>query len=257
MNILPHEILPNIYVNLNFIDLQNFGRVTKTLNKVTNDSELLKNTFYRDQTFNSEDWAFYFGENYVDEARLAYSLIPEYIMDIIRSPCPIFSDKKLGETHFFVWIPGNLNLLEYYRIVDLLDPKICLDMQGKYFVEVMMKISEAGWVLIPKKVMPESVDKQFKDQVKMVDKLENYKVPKALEAIVCMISSFLKFNIKVFDCYNGGSHYYTLCQESVQFGRIAVGSCLNCFSVTSHPDAFPHQRIGMAPILKLKDIHVK
>lgn len=177
------------------------------------------------QAFGKFQWEQFFGE-VGDEPGL-----PENIIQLLKSPCPFWPDKKLEETHLLTLIPktikGNLLTMKYLgeliqhpkkgkAISYLLYPPeryaSILDQYGDVPVE------RSHWVLMTKDMIPGSSGKYAHVLEMLIAKGKGYTLPKALGALV----SILMDNFAKGKTREKKSRMYTRCQE-ISFHQGVVG----------------------------------
>lgn len=133
------DVLLKIFSLLNFQDIsQCISLVSKKWEALSNDPDLLKNVIWN-ETFNPTDWNRFFPDIALTEfdCNYAFNSLPKTIGAMYKGPCPTFLNKKLGQTHVFVWMPKNLSINKFDALVK------------KYFPEKMdifRNITHANYV---------------------------------------------------------------------------------------------------------------
>lgn len=251
---IPHDIITHsILPQLNFYEIQTFGRVSKKLKILTSTTQipaLLKLKFYQNKTVNPEDWGAYrdtmlgkeqklkqkleqkkgFNLKTTDRLKViqnwkvldiknrdglrAFETLPDNIVDIAREPCPIDANKKFGDSHVFVWLQEGVNMEMCEFLFKQKSPKnrVCFQLHPKELIK------NSQWIVMPRQQIPHSdEEKDFREQRKKIEKLEKREfitpfIPSSLEGIVCIVTAFVKFNIKLFN-----KQYIRCIDESTDF----------------------------------------
>src|SRR3984957_19121861 len=111
INVLPNELILEIFSLLNVVTLEKSCEVSKTWKELANDPIVCKKLVYREIAFSNENWVLCFGKDIVkdEDKKEEFSSLPGNILEILKSPCPIFSGKKVIDTHMLVRIPKTIN----------------------------------------------------------------------------------------------------------------------------------------------------
>lgn len=196
-----------------------------------------------DGVFGEKEWTDYFGR--VPPAP-AY---PPGIEEIWRGPCPIFPEKKVNETHLFVYLPATVNgqplTLKSLRMLAEqhfsrraeVDAKAGTEKAcGLFHPEIETRygdqpIGNSCWVLMTNKCLPNSQLLCFSKQQLLIDRLVTrsllmYEVPKILDAAVCLLARFVSSKIRLFNqmstrCQEGYSEHFPLMSMPYQ---LTIGS---------------------------------
>ena len=176
--------------------------------------------------FGKEKWATYFGDVGEEPS------LPTNIYEILESRPPFLEGRSVEETHTLVLIPGTVNgkLLTLNSIGELVESPLQGNKTG-YRIILRDLIKEYGdipvtasyWVLMTKDVLPESWDRgSYVRQEEFASRCGrefhvDYKVPKMLEAAVCMFTQF----VSAGELPNGRST--TSCQEKIYGYAVHLG----------------------------------
>ena len=182
---------------------------------------------------------------------------------IWQSPCPAFLGKKICETHVLFYIPTTvdgkpLTLKSLGQIAKRYFPKTAAGYRDVWpdIVDELgdRPIERSGWVLMTKYILPESRSKSYADRNAMVAALAEkafapYEVPKALEAIVCILaqyfSSYASSKIRLF---SDAPLTYIHCQENVRACQISVGGFAPVGLSAKYCPDYGHGDIGVAAL---------
>jgi len=155
--------------------------------------------------FGPEDWQRYLIRFLPDikKSGLGETLpLPEdELQKLLQSPCPFLPKKTVADTHFLFWVPeqaGNLNMV---RLQEMFPPKgqprFCSYMDDKFgscwYRDEKFALGDLvahGWHLAFKGVVPDSVEKTWEKQEKMMPK--QYSVPNCPEASLLHFFYWLK-----------------------------------------------------------------
>lgn len=225
LNVLPLEISLKIFSKLQPIHLGRCSLVNKQWQALANYESLWKAMGIPANAFGPRQWEKYFGL-IVDAPPL-----PLNIHKILKSQCPFWKKgKRVEDTHLLVLIPGSINgepltLKTFGKRVKLKFPE--LGQNGYRFIWDAAKSKCRGngksyWVLMTKFVLPGSIGKRAYPQQVQVEKdgQGNYKVPKALDVVVCAISRYARTNKKTRLFSN---KTYARCKDKARGYRLCVG----------------------------------
>lgn len=154
--------------------------------------------------------------------------LPKDILDILRSPCPFFEGKRVGETHMLVWIPkmlsgSPLTLDSLHKIVKVPESDYYGFTQYRSGVQNLYgnkSLEQHGWILMTKRQLPESRRKSYSEQKKMVERIDQYEVPKSLEAAFCIFAQYQASGKYLF---SKPPKSLTRCQEGENGFKVLVG----------------------------------
>ena len=127
------DVLRQIFSLLNFQDIsQSISFVSKKWEVLANDPDLLKNVIWN-ETFNPNDWNKIFPDIALTEydCKYAFDSLPNNIGAMYKGPCPTFLNKKLGQTHVFIWMPKNLSINKFDALVKKYFPENPIDNLSK------------------------------------------------------------------------------------------------------------------------------
>lgn len=221
-DVFPQELILEIFSHLSFTELKNsLSLVSQKTREYANDLFVLKRVIYREKSFNPEDWINYFKVEVLEtEINQAWVLFPTNIGKIFNDSCPIFPNKKFGETHLIVWIPTSISINNYGM---LLQEKFPLSRDGFEYIwnEVVkdfgkLQTNNSKWVLMTREAIPLSGNKTYFEQQNMVTELKNYSVASVLEAIICISTAIFKHESVLFD------QWYLRCNEETLEHQVAI-----------------------------------
>jgi len=181
-----------------------------------------------EQAFGKEQWEAYIGD--VGEE----PPLPKDIVQILKSPCPIWKGKTVVQTHSLMLIPATVNgkpltlksLGEFVK-----SPKQGNATKYGFFSPAVLQEhgdtskEKSYWVLIPNDVLPESRGKNLDVQIDLVDKLGNdtgveYELSTALEVAVLNLLTYVKTGKRL---YGQDPLTYARCQEKTNGYPVSVG----------------------------------
>lgn len=186
-------------------------------------------SFHPKIAFGQEQWAKYFGDIGNNPPSL-----PKDIHEILKSPCPFFSGKKVEETHVLVLIPEIINgqPLNLETLGELVKtPKNSHGSQYKNLCDSITKTigqqvtTQSHWVLMTKDVIEGSKKKSYSEQKKLIAEVNrqkklNYEIPNALDAAICIFMHQVSSQKHLF---NIQPCTYTRCQENIEGYQVIVG----------------------------------
>ena len=223
MPLLPFDVLKIIFDSLTLEKVVSCSVVSKLWKQLV--KTCLKDKIFQEYACSPMLWNEIFGRGSVthEEILKAYRLLPDNIVEILKSPCEIFAGKRIIETHMLVWIPDAIEgkLLTLRSFGELIKQKeefsknplgyrriwssIILQKGGKPF--------KSGWVLMTTDVIPETLNKSYEAQSFIVKSLKGYyDVPKIAEAVVCVVAYYFKTKTRLF---SDGQLNYARCREYV------------------------------------------
>jgi hypothetical protein len=209
--------------------------------------------------FGKAQWTKYFGDVGVEPP------LPYDIANILAGPCPIFSDKTVGDTHILVLIPKVIDgkPLTLNRLGELVKtPRegsgghpsayqyICNDVIDSHGDK---SAGESHWVLMTRDVISGSKNRSYRDQHAWVADLANragasYEIPHVLDAAVCI---FMEHAASGKRLYNDQPFVYTRCQEQTRNGNyVVVGSFAPAGLHVTRRHGFDFEHIGVAGLRK-------
>ena len=219
INTLVKNALQEIFKRLHGRDLYVCAQVCRKWKLLVSD-KAVRPFVLPTAAFGPEEWATYFG--HVDAPA-----VPLDIHALLKSPCPFWPDKKIGETHMLVLIPESVNgrpmTLRYLR--ELIDthrnagtslPGIpakfediwqpILDQLGDTPIE------ESHYVLMTREPIPGSRNKSYAVQQALVVAQPGYRVPKLLETAICILMQNIRSKPH---SYSRNPWTYIRCEEQV------------------------------------------
>ena len=147
-----------------------------------------------DMAFNKVDWETHFGDIEVEP------LLPSEITEILKSPCPFWTGKRIEETHLLTLIPNTVNgkLLTLAEISRLPQKNIALQKPSKihYAYSIDQHILNSPpcsyWILMTKQILPGS-ELAYSGKRDLVQKIGiPYQFPTTLEAAVSFLAEYVK-----------------------------------------------------------------
>jgi len=222
--------------------------VSKEWQLLSKDLDLLICIIYRDFAFNSTDWSRHFST--VDLKAIYenedFNTFPKPIASLFENACPIFRQKKWYQTHAIVFLPKGLTL-KYFVNLPLLNIIFWEEIIKKYGD---IPVEKSSWVVITKYNIPGSPHGRFEEQLNEISKIISsnemkYRIPKIIEVILCISSTFFKFGERLF-CDN-----YSRCQE-VASDDLQI--CVGTYKSVTHVAFSPNSRgnIGVAAVQTFK-----
>ncbi len=175
------------------------------------------------EPFGAVAWSSYFGDIGKEPP------LPRDIVQIWMARCPFWPDKKVKDTHVLVLIPQIVNgkPLTLKSLDELVQsPKQGPKTKYDYFRDSVLTehgdtpAEPSHWVLLTRDVIPNSRNKPYAEQQKLVTKASSYQVPKALEAAVCLFMEHARTGNRL---YSDSPWTYTRCQEKTDSGQLVVG----------------------------------
>lgn len=203
LSIFPNELIERIFSNLTPLNLLKCCLVSKQWCIFAKDPttwKICQTLSYPKIAFGKEQWLKYFNVCVGEEPPL-----PLGINEYLESECPIFADKKVMDTHMLVLIPKTINnenftikhLLKIVNVIYLQNEK-----SSKMVSQVISKykgtpIKKSYWVLVTKEIFPESKNKSYFWQKKILENLirktgVRYKVPNVLEVAASIIMEYVR-----------------------------------------------------------------
>jgi hypothetical protein len=171
--------------------------------------------------FGKAKWQQYFGIQVVEPP------LPADIEAILAGPCPIFSGKRVRETHFLTLIPEGMTL---ERLKALAGNQVGFEHEYDFIWSQHCRTSSgrAHWVLMTNDVIPQSRNKGWEMQQHLAGnfKREGYELLSVIEAATCILLEYVQRGHKF---YTREPCTYTRCIEQVQVGLftkrpLAIGS---------------------------------
>ena len=180
-------------------------------------------------SFGTTKWNKYFGDVGIVPP------LPRNIEAILDSPCPFWSDKKVGDTHLLILVPETINgkpltLNSLQRLIQ--NPKEGHKMAYNRYADYVKndlgnQSHPSHWVLMTRDVIPNSRGIIYQEQKNLLANYaqksgQPYELPKALEAMVCILMEHVQTGTML---YGKKPVTYTSCQEMVSDDQwpVAIG----------------------------------
>lgn len=233
-DLLPGELWLHIFTYLNSTDLPQVRLICRLWNLCAQHPSVVKSVYYRDKkmiyktfAFGKKDWVRCGGADLVidEDEEKEISSLPNNIIKILNSSCPLFPGKKVRETHMLFRIPKGLSIKKIGQLAKRYFPDNKKGFRG--FIPVYNKEVDCSyWALMTMDVLPESTDKCYADQQAMVSLVKSkdletgspmYMIPTALEAS-CGIFTKHFATLKANDLESGirlFKNKYICCQDTV------------------------------------------
>jgi hypothetical protein len=179
--------------------------------------------------FGKQAWEYYFDEIGIEPT------LPLNINTILDTSCPFWHGKKIRDTHLLMLIPAKVNGKHFS--LNLLEMLIRHPQNNGYKAQyrhydrhIRQKIGgyaplQSYWILMTRDILPNSSDKCYQEQQKLVDNHANstslpYKLPNALEAATTILMHHVRKGEYLF---SNAPRTYTRCKEWVGY---ADNKCL-------------------------------
>lgn len=228
-----------------------------------------------DGIFGEADWTSLFGR--VPRA----PALPVDFERIWQGTCPIFGEKRLCETHMLVYLPATVNgdLLTFNSFNELVKkhyPDIenppgigrgAPRMQSVYryiWQPIIEKIGDScigdsRWVLMANEGLPGSFGTRFHQREALVASLTiragvTYEVPNLLDAVVCIVSRFVKTKLQLFAKDGWSEHYNISCRGTPNLGNLTIGEFRGKEGLFLSHDNYDynHPSLCVAPLRRLR-----
>ncbi len=180
------------------------------------------NAFSHPHAFGPKEWYTYFGGHLRNVPRLTSN-----IAEIMNSPCPFLTGKKVLETHLLVLVPQTVEGQPLsLKILGELVKKPLIGNATKYDYFSVSEYTDSPapsshWVLMTRHVINGSRNKSFKDQQALLKKQVIYEVPHILDASVCIFMEYIRTGTRL---YSNSPYTFTSCQEKCDaMWQLAVG----------------------------------
>ncbi len=263
---LPNEIIFEILSYLSFEELSRMCLMSKDWNIMASLPILTKTAIYKDSklAFGNHAWAKAgelesIGENNKEE----FNSLPITIGKILKSPCHLFPEKRVGETHILIRIPktfnGQLFTIDVLGKIakkhfqynengyDHVQPEVAKQVSGE-------SVEKSKWVLMSKSVMEGSTKKKYSEQEQIIINLAAqsntpYKVAGTLQATACILAEYCRSETRLFNTFPS---IYTRCNENHEDLQFAVGYFSEeGLSLHHHSRNDTFDYVGIAPIWEL------
>jgi hypothetical protein len=237
INQLPQEMFFNILSYLSPKDFKSSSLVCKKWNKYSNNPVVYNRAMYERFAVGDKKWKQWFRKGIVTEDETAndFNTLPKDIFKILNGPCPIFSGKKVRDTHLLFKMPTIINgePVTITNIGKLLKKSFPKTENGyRYILSDIVtalgeeRVQKAEWILVTKEVLPDSRNKTYSKQKTLVSNLTNtgqveYQIPKTIELIVGLFAEYLRSGKRLL---NSDTQFtYGRCQDQVQGFQVVVG----------------------------------
>jgi hypothetical protein len=261
---VPDHITTQIFSLMDYKTLARCLLVNKMWQALASDEGLWK-ALHPEIAFGKKQWGHYFGDIGEEPP------LPKDIYKILKSPCPFWWGKKVEDTHVLVLIPKSVNgnPLTLQTLEELVKaPKkgyasqycrisngvVCHSWDEIIEEHGTQAVAEAHWVLMTKDVIPESRNKYYTVQQKVISEIAvklkiPYEIPNVLDASVCI---FMEHAISKKRLFNADNILWTYmrCQEHVKDRYpISIGAFYSD-GLDAHSSSIALPSIGMAVLRK-------
>ncbi len=240
INILPDELVLEVFSRLTLATLGAICSISKEWERLASDPILLKKTIYREIAFGNAKWAQCFGKDAIKEEdnKEEWSSLPwkDFIEDCKKFKS-LFPEKQAKDTLMLIRLPktlnGQLTLKSFGKLAKKYFPHL---KEGTCFMILPhildklgdLSIDKSRWVLMTKDVLPGTRNKSYHKQKKIIAELArkaliNYEVPGTLESVICILSQYLDSKTCLFN-KNPYTTTITRCKEKLAGDQIIVGS---------------------------------
>ncbi|HRD55492.1 MAG TPA: F-box protein [Parachlamydiaceae bacterium] len=262
IKILLDELVFLVFSHLNLATLGTICCVSKAWKRLANDPILWKIAIYREIAFGNDKWVQCFGTDVIkdeDNKEELFSLPSDDFIADCKKFKNTLPERNAKDSLMLVRLPKTLNGGLTLKSLGELAKKYFLKNDSGYrfiWTNIIQElgdksIDKSHWVLMTKDVLPESKNKSYDEQQKIVADLAeksliSYEVPKTLESITCILSQYFGSKIRLF---SDSSYIYTRCQENVEGYQVAVGN----FAPTGlyvYNFSFDSTNIGVAALRK-------
>jgi hypothetical protein len=160
--------------------------------------------------FGKARWAQYFGD--VGEE----PPLPHNIKEILNAPCPIWPNKKVHETHLLTLIPKTVD--GEYLTLKALGELVQKPLEGLPSAFAWRDLGEyqdtlpkhSYWILSSRDVIPDSRNKTFANQKKLLDKYPGYEILRIMDIAVALFMEHVRYGSRL---YSDEPWTFTRCQE--------------------------------------------
>ena len=200
--------------------------------------------------FGAPAWKEYLGDVGVEPP------LPPDIQQILDAPCPIWSGKKVRETHLLTLIPQTVNgqPLTFKTLRELVQ-KPRKGTPTKYHSFSLGDYTDppapaSHWALFSRDVIPGSREKSYAEQQQLVQQYPGYVMPTILDATVSIFMAYLKTGTRL---YGNQPWTFTRCQEKHAEDRqlIVGGFAPDGLTVSSDDYLVSEDSFGVGALRKL------
>lgn len=201
-SVLPDELMIRIFSLLDLNEINGCSLVCKKWRKISTDKILLNQALIGKIALQNSPLADFFRFNLQE----AISSLPQNILDILKSPCPILRGKFIFQTHILAWIPTTIQdePTTINKLGTLIQSRFPDHDRGYISVrDVVLSIigdrpldGSSRWVLMSKSSLEGSILKGEDELQAMVDSLSQdskatYRIPSTLEALIAIFTNYL------------------------------------------------------------------
>jgi hypothetical protein len=196
--IMPDSVIRHIFHFLANRDIAIASMVCKNWKSIIIKDNILKmKKINLDNYYGKDKWQKYFGDIGVEPT------LPANIAQILNSPCPFFSEKKVRDTHILVLVPEKVNEREVHldSLSELIkNPKRGYKMQYSWYYDFVRKelgtqSQKSHWVLITKDLIPYARYRHYlpKKPIQLFSEITiPYNRPRTLEAIISILMHYVE-----------------------------------------------------------------
>ncbi|WP_194847475.1 tetratricopeptide repeat protein [Candidatus Neptunochlamydia vexilliferae] len=169
-------------------------------------------------TFNLNTWKKHYGT--VNEITL-----PSNIESIMNQPCPIWSGRKVYQTHILAMIPSKLNgkPLTPNNLFKARPLSTAKSPFGNIEEPLNMTVDKPYWVLMTRNTLPKSYKMTYDERCKLLANYPNYSPPKVIEAAICTSMEYLENKQILFPDSAPSWMRWTQCKEKIHNDSLCVG----------------------------------
>ncbi|WP_194847564.1 F-box protein [Candidatus Neptunochlamydia vexilliferae] len=229
---LPEELLLVIFKLLSPRDQEAATCVCKSWRKIGEDKKL---KMVREFCFGKRDWENYFGKIGLEPS------LPPSIGALLDSPCPIWKEKKIKDTHILTLIPSVFNgepfslktffkkakaPIKGYKLAYVFhdDKKAKKKLEGESF-------PNTKWIMMTRGLIPKTIYNGIAKHQKFLDLLSknnqfSYRTPTPLEAVVSVLTDHARTGDFLFN--DSSCPSYIQCQSS-KAGDIKESATVGAF----------------------------
>lgn len=224
IDILTPEIILEIFAYLNLQTLATCTLVRKEWKQLASTLSLWKSAIYTELAFGNNQWAKHFGEDVVknEDMHEEFASLPLDIVEDYKRFQKVFPKENARNSLMLVRIPKTLNGgLTLKSLGQMIQSRLPKSTMGYRTINTNIfnkfgniSIKKSRWVIMTN-VLPESRGIDYLKQIDRVAELAkkalvNCKVPKLLEASVCIFAQYFSSNKSLF---SNKPWTYTRCRE--------------------------------------------
>ncbi len=242
---LPEEAVLEIFSYLNRAELAKCCLVSRAWRQLAKDDQLWLDLKIKDSIFGAQDCKKYFGE-----ITKPVPPLPDNYKRILFSPDPDFPEQRTMENWMFLLMPEeidgkplNLETMEQLIVSKKIHKVVYRFISGETLKrDKKIPVEKSYWILKRKNIVPNSKEKSFEAQEKLVQNYRaNAKVPTAREEVFFNFAVYAKFGERP---YGDNPWAYGRCVDIVEGGHVTVGGFSpSGLDVDCH--CFGFERIGV------------